>query len=472
VIENLESDIRAAPRNARPAADVLEMIGWTPLVRLNRVTEGIRTPVYGKAEFMNPGGSLKDRIGPAIVEAAERDGRLRPGGTIVEGTSGNTGVGLCLAAAVKGYRCIFTIPDKMSQEKVRLLKAFGAEVIVTPTAVPPDHPDSYTEMAKRIARETPNAVLADQFYNQANPEAHYQTTGPEIWAQSDGRVSHYVSAAGTGGNLTGVGRYLKERRDTVRIVGGDPVGSILRGYADTGTKSEGAPYKVEGIGQDKIPGTLDMSVVDEWREVDDRTAFAMARRLTREEGLFVGGSAGLIAHVALDIAREVDDPDACVVFLLCDTGERYLSKLYNDEWMRENRMIEPSRVTVGEMVTGKGSGTPGRLVAVEPATPVRRALALITEHNVSQLPVIADGDCVGHISEATLMSRVLESPTLLDEAVQELMDAPLPVVDPQVDLAGVTHLLSRQNPAVLVRRDGALSGIVTRYDVLKYLTGA
>jgi cystathionine beta-synthase len=458
------------PRNLRPAASVLDTIGWTPLVRLNRVTAGIRTPVYAKAEFMNPGGSLKDRIGPAIIEAAEREGRLRPGGTVVEGTSGNTGIGLCLAAAVKGYRCIFTIPDKMSQEKVRLLKAFGAEVIVTPTAVPPDHPDSYTETAKRIARETPNAILADQFYNPANPEAHYQTTGPEIWQQTEGRVSHYVSAAGTGGNITGIGRYLKEQNPSVRIVGGDPVGSILRGYASTGLAAEGTPYKIEGIGQDKIPGTLDMDIVDDWREVDDRTSFAMARRLTREEGLFVGGSAGLIAHVALQVAREADDPDACVVFLLCDTGERYLSKLYSDEWMRENRMIEPARLTVADMVSGKADSAPQSLVAVEPSTPVRRALSLITEHNISQLPVVADGDCVGHVSEATLMSRVIETPTLLDQQVQDLMDAPLPVVDPHVDLTSVTHLLSRQNPAVLVRREGVLAGIITRYDVLKYLT--
>jgi cystathionine beta-synthase len=466
----IETTGAQAPRNLRPAASVLEMIGWTPLVRLNRVTAGIRTPVWAKAEFMNPGGSLKDRIGPAIVEAAERDGSLRPGGTIVEGTSGNTGVGLCLAAAVKGYRCIFTIPDKMSQEKVRLLRAFGAEVIVTPSAVPPDHPDSYTETAKRIARETPNAVLANQFYNQANPDAHYATTGPEIWTQTEGRVTHYVSAAGTGGNISGVGRYLKERNPAVRVIGGDPVGSILQGYATTGLKGEGAPYKVEGIGQDKIPGTLDMDIVDEWRSVDDRTALNMARRLTREEGLFVGGSAGLIAHAALQVAREVDDPEACVVFILCDTGERYLSKIYSDDWMRENRMIEPSRVTAGDMVGGKGDGAPDRLVAVEPGTPVRRALSLITQYNISQLPVVADGDCVGHVSEATLMSRVLESPTALDQLVQDLMDPPLPVVDPHIDLGNVTHLLSRHNPAVLVRREGALVGIVTRYDVLKYLT--
>jgi cystathionine beta-synthase len=457
--------------HTRPYDSVLDLVGWTPLVRMRRVAEGIRTPVYGKLEFMNPGGSVKDRIGPAIIEAAEASGELRPGGTIVEGTSGNTGVGLALAATTKGYRCIFTIPDKMSQEKVRLLKAFGAEVIVTPTAVPPDHPDNYVVMARRIASETPNAILANQFYNQANPKAHYRTTGPEIWEQTEGRVTHFVSAAGTGGTITGVGRYLRERNPSVRIVGGDPVGSIIRGYSETGTVGEAAPYKMEGIGQDKIPGTLDMSMVDEWRSVDDRTAFALARRLTREEGLFVGGSTGLIAHVALQIAREIDDPDACIVFIMCDTGERYLSKLYNDEWMRENQLIEPSRVNAGVMVEMKDMGAPGEVVSVQPDTLVRRALALITEHNISQLPVVVDGDCIGHISEPNLMAHVMEDPGALDHPIQEMMDAPLPVVDSHLDLQAVTRLLTRQNPAVLIRRDGALSGIITRYDVLRYMTG-
>ncbi len=459
-------------RHERPYAGVLDVIGWTPLIRLHSVTRRIRTPVYGKAEFMNPGGSVKDRIGPAIIEAAETDGSLRPGGMIVEGTSGNTGVGLALAATNKGYNCIFTIPDKMSQEKVRLLKAFGAEVIVTPTAVPPDHPDNYVEMAKRLARETPNAILANQFYNQANPEAHYRTTGPEIWEQTEGKITHFVAAAGTGGTLTGVGRYLREQKEGVRIIGGDPVGSILRSYAETGAAPEGTPYKVEGIGQDKIPGTLDLSVVDEWRSVDDRSAFAMARRLTREEGLFVGGSSGLIAHVALEIAREIDDPDACIVLVLCDTGERYLSKLYNDEWLRENRLIDPERITAGAMVGEKEDHTLRELVAVEASTRVRDALTFVTGHNISQLPVLAEGDCVGHVSESTLMARVLEDPTVLDQPVQDLMDAPLPVVDSHVDLPAVTRLLSRQNPAVLVRRDGAISGIITRFDVLRYVTGA
>jgi cystathionine beta-synthase len=464
------TDVVAAPaRNQRPYENVLETIGWTPMIRLNSVNRGIRTPVYAKAEFMNPGGSLKDRVGPAIIEAAERDGSLKPGGTIVEGTSGNTGVGLALAAAIKGYRCVFTISDKFSQEKVRLLKAYGAEVIVTPAAVPPDHPDNYVMMAKRIAAETPNAIYANQFYNQANPEAHYRTTGPEVWEQTEGRVTHYVSAAGTGGNLTGVGRYLKERKPGVRIIGGDPVGSILRHYAETGEKPETSPYKVEGIGQDKIPGTLDMSVVDEWRSVDDRTSLTMARRLTREEGLFVGGSSGLLAHVALEIAREVDDPDACVVFILCDTGERYLSKVYSDEWMRENQMLEPARVSAGDVVRGKSVGAPPSLVSVAPETSVRQALSFITQHDISQVPVIAEGDCVGHLFEATLMGKVLENTAVLDKSVQHLMDPPLPVVDSHVELAGITRLLSK-NPAVLVRRDGLLAGIVTRRDILRYVT--
>src|SRR6266550_1712136 len=345
-------------RNARPYDSVLDTIGWTPLIRLHRITRGIRTPVYGKAEFFNPGGSVKDRIGMPIIEQAEREGRLKPGGTIVEGTSGNTGVGLAIAAALKGYKCIFTMPDKMSQEKVRLLKAFGAEVIITPTAVPPDHPDSYVVMAKRIASETPNAVLADQFYNEANPEAHYATTGPELWEQSEGRITHFVAAAGTGGTLTGVGRYLKEKNPKIRIISGDPVGSILAEYwrSHGKTITEGVPYKIEGIGQDKIPGTLDMSIIDEYHTVSDKESFTMARRLTREEGLFSGGSSGLITAVALKVAREANDPNGFVVTVLCDTGERYLSKLYSDEWMRENQMLDSPKLNLHH-VLGRKNGS-------------------------------------------------------------------------------------------------------------------
>ncbi|HWV57640.1 MAG TPA: pyridoxal-phosphate dependent enzyme, partial [Longimicrobiales bacterium] len=359
--------------------------------------------------------------------------------------------------------------DKMSQEKVRLLKAFGAQVIVTPTAVPPDHPDNYIQVAKRLARETPGAILADQFYNPVNPEAHYHTTGPEIWEQTEGRITHLVAAAGTGGTISGVGKYLKERNPAIRVIAGDPVGSVFANYARTGKLGEGHPYKVEGIGNDKLPSTLWFDVIDEFHTLSDREAFHMARRLTREEGLFVGGSSGLIVQLAVRVAREVDDPDACIVCVLPDTGERYLSKLYNDEWMRENRLIEPERLTAGSVAAGKDSGAPA-LVTVDPATTVRQALALINQHNISQLPVIRDNQCIGSVAEPTLMARVIEDPSVLERPVETLMDSPFPVVDAELDMADVTRLLTRQNPAVLVAREGKLAGIVTRYDVVRYLT--
>jgi cystathionine beta-synthase len=461
-------------RHRTPYESVLDTIGWTPLIRLGRVGRAVRTPLYGKAEFFNPGGSVKDRIGLPIVEAAERSGALRPGGTIVEGTSGNTGVGLAIAAAMKGYRCIFTMPDKMSQEKVRLLRAFGAEVIVTPTAVPPDHPDNYVEAAKRIAKERPGAVLANQFYNQANPDAHYATTGPELWEQTGGRITHFVAAAGTGGTLSGVARYLKEKNPKVQIVAADPQGSILAGLWLQGrdpnaANPQGAPYKVEGIGQDKLPGTLDLSLLDDYVTVNDRDAFAMARRLTREEGLFVGGSAGLITHAALQLARRLDDPEACVVSFLCDTGERYLSKLYNDEWMRENQLLEPDRATLAQLLNAKHGGEPMPLVSTAPGALVRQAIGLMKLHDVSQLPVMDDDRPVGSVTEYFLTERALESTRFLDATVGEVMAEPFPVVGAEEPVEAVTKLLTRTTPALLVADGGAVQGIVTRSDLLQFL---
>ena len=459
----------SAPRNARPFDNVLDTIGWTPLIRLNRVTDGARTPVYAKAEFFNPGGSVKDRIGLAMIEAAEKEGRLKRGGVIVEGTSGNTGVGLAIAAAIKGYHCIFTMPDKMSQEKVRLLKAFGADVIVTPTAVPPDHPDNYVQTAKRIVAETPGAILADQFYNPVNPDVHYHTTGPEIWDQTEGRVTHLIASAGTGGTVSGAGKFLKEKNPKLKVITGDPAGSIFANYKKTGEKGEGAPYKVEGIGNDKLPSTLWFDVIDEIRTIGDRDAFTYGRRLTREEGLFVGGSAGLIVKVARDVAHEVDDPNALIVCILPDTGERYLSKMYNEEWLHENRLIEPDRVTARDLVARKEGDAPA-LVTVTRDTATREALALITQYGISQLPVCDDGECVGSVAESTLMGKIIEDPGVLDRPVSTLMDAAMPVIEGDVPMANIGRLLTRHNPAVLIRTDGKLSGIVTRFDMVQYLT--
>ncbi len=460
-----------AERHPKPYSSVLELIGWTPLVRLNSVTDGSRTPVYVKCEFMNPGASIKDRIGLAMLEAAERDGSLRPGGTIVEATGGNTGLALAMAASLKGYRCICTMPDKMSNEKVKLLRAFGAEVIITPTAVPPDHPDHYLQKARSITAETPGAVMADQFYNEANPDAHYHSTGREIWEQSEGRVTHFVASAGTGGTVTGVGRYLKEKNSDVRIIGIDPEGSMIAPFFNTGEKVEGHPYKVEGIGNDKIPGTLDLDVVDEFRMLDDGASFRMARRLTREEGLFGGGSSGLLVQGAVDVAKELDDPDAFVVSIVCDWGERYLSKLYDDDWMRENGFLErPRRSTAAEVLSTKDSPL-GALITVEPTTPVRMALSTITAHNIGQLPVILEGDCVGSTTEARLLTQVIEDPSILDKPIESVMRPPFPVVDGHVDSEEVRHLLGRDNAACLVRANGDLVGIITRYDVVRTLTG-
>jgi cystathionine beta-synthase len=460
----------SSPQHLEPYESVLETVGWTPLIRLARLGAGVRTPVYAKAEYVNPGGSVKDRIGLAIIEDAERRGDLRPGGTIVEGTSGNTGVGLAIAAALKGYRCVFTMPDKMSQEKVRLLKAFGAEVVITPTAVPPDHPDNYVMKAKQIVKETPGSILANQFYNDINPEAHYATTGPEIWEQTKGRVTHLVAGAGTGGTVSGAGKYLKEKNRGIKVVAGDPIGSLYTHYHRTHKLGDGHPYKVEGIGGDKIPTTIWFDWIDEFRQVSDRASLMMARRLAREEGILAGGSTGLNVALALDIAREVDDPSALVVTILCDTGERYLSKVFNDEWMQENQMLDMPRTTVEQLLERRPHDSPP-LVSVAPAAAVRQALNLMNTWGVSQIPVVEEGRSVGGLVEGTLMTRALAQPALLDRPVREVMEPPFPEVEANYPTDRLGAMLTRESPAALVRKDGKLVGIVSRYDVLQQLIG-
>ncbi len=448
---------------------ILDVIGNTPLVRLHRITAKAKGLILAKIEYVNPGGSSKDRIGVSIVEEAEREGRLRPGGTIVESTSGNTGVGLALVASVKGYRTVFTLPDKMSMEKIRLLRAFGAEVIVTPTAVPHESPESYTEVAKRIVRETPNSILADQYYNPKNPESHYATTGPEIWEQTGGQIDYFVCGIGTGGTITGAGKYLKEKNPAVKIIGVDPKGSVFREYFYTGKMNpQLKTYKVEGIGQDYIPGVLDFSVVDEIVEADDRESFLMSRRLTREEGLMVGGSSGTAVAGLMKISDRFQDDDVVVV-LLPDSGERYLTKLYNDDWMREYGFLVPEKITAQYLLERKGAKA-HKVVGIGPREFVRKAVDLFREHDISQMPVLENGSSVGSLMDHPLMLNVLSRPEILDQRVETVMQPRFPSVSPAALIEEVIRLMTTKgNYAVLVEKENEISGILTRYDVIEFL---
>lgn len=448
---------------------ILDTVGGTPLVRIREVAKGLPCPVLGKVEFFNPGGSVKDRIGLAMVEDMERRGRLKPGGTIVECTSGNTGLGLAMVAAVKGYRAAFCMPDKVSSEKVNLLKAFGAEVFLSPTAVEPTHPDSYYSVAKRIASERAGAVLMDQYNNPANPAAHYATTGPELWKQTAGRITHFVAGMGTGGTISGTGRYLKDQNHEVQVIGADPVGSILKHYKETGKTTEARTYKIEGVGEDFIPGALDFSVVDRAIACDDWNGLNTARRLAREDAIFVGGSAGMAAWVALEVAKDCG-PDDLVVVLLPDTGERYLTKVHNDEWMRDNHLLDLSATRVAGLVSGKAPRL-RQLISVESGQPLRRALTLIEQHDVSQLPVTRGADVVGTLEEGEVLRTALANPDRLEKQVDEFMAPPLPIVDGSEPADVVTRLLASRNAAVLVRHGGAVSGILTRYDMLQFIAG-
>jgi cystathionine beta-synthase len=443
----------------------LDAMGNTPLVRLRKVTRGVRPSILAKLEMLNPGGSVKDRIGLRMIEAAERAGALGPGGTIVEPTSGNTGHGLAIAAAIKGYRCIFVMPDKMSQEKVALLRAYGAEVVITPTAVAPESPESYYRVADRLTEEIPGAFQPNQYFNQENPAAHYETTGPEIWEQTEGKIDVLVLGIGTGGTVTGTGRYLKERKPDLMIVGADPEGSLFSG-------DEARPYLVEGIGEDFWPETLDPSLVDRYIRVSDRDSFKTARAITRQEGILVGGSSGTALFAALQVAREMDE-SATMVVIFPDTGRNYLSKLYSDTWMLQYGFIErPEAVRVEEVLETKAGELPP-VVSVGAHQNVRQAVDALQEHGISQAPVARDdsgevSSLVGSIRERTLLDRIFRDPDSLQGDVAEVMGPPLPLVETN-DPIEVAFERLQTGPAVVVTKDGRALGVLTRSDLLEFL---
>ena len=441
--------------------NILEGIGKTPLVRLNRITRDFTSEIFVKAEFLNPGGSVKDRIGLAMIEAAEREGLLKTGGTIVEATAGNTGVGLALVAAIKNYRCIFVMPDKMSQDKINLLKSYGAEVIITPTSVPPDSPESYNGVADRLAKEIPGAYRPNQFANPNNPLAHYLTTGPEIWEDSRGRVEVFVAAMGTGGTISGTSKYLKEKNPNIFIVGADPEGSILSGDSP---KS----YKVEGIGEDFIPETFNRQVVDEMIRVSDKESFNTARRLAKEEGLLVGGSSGTAVAAALKYARRLKK-SAYIVALLPDTGRNYLSKMYSDAWMQENGFWEGKEIRmikIKAIVAQKKDLPP--MISVHPRDILSKAVKLMHEYNISQLPVIDHGKVVGSLNEASLMKLLHDGVEFTKQRILAVMAKPLPTLDEEIDVSEAYRLLLSGTTGIIATRNEVPIGVITRADLINH----
>jgi cystathionine beta-synthase len=399
-----------------------------------------------------------------MVDAAEREGTLKPGGTIIEATSGNTGIGLALAAAVRGYRCIFVMTEKASVEKVRYLKALGADVVVVPATAKPGTPDHYVETARRIARETPNSFYPDQYSNPNNPEAHYRTTGPELWEQTEGRITHFVCGLGTGGSISGTGRFLKEKNPDIRVVGADPYGSVFKTFKETGRTHEATPYLVEGIGQEVVPPNVHMRYVDEIVNVTDRESFEMSRQLGRKEGIFCGGSTGTNLAAALKVARGLDE-SGVVVFIVCDTGEHYLTKHHSDEWLKEKQLLEPQKMTAGLISSTKAVGDRPRVLSVAPTATVTEALAQMDKHGVTQMPVIEEGKSVGSVRENRLLAKVLGDRDLLGAPVSQLMEPGFPVIDVDSSSTDVTRQLHR-HPAVLVEEFGRITGIITRHDML------
>ncbi|MCL6623341.1 MAG: pyridoxal-phosphate dependent enzyme [Fimbriimonadales bacterium] len=445
---------------------VLETIGKTPLIKLNRIGKGLPPEIYVKAEMFNPGGSVKDRIAIKMIEDAERRGLIKPGATIIEATSGNTGIGLAIVARLKGYQLICTTNDKQSREKIDLLKAFGAEVVVCPTAVAPDDPRSYYSVAKKLAEEIPNSYYPNQYYNPSNPQAHYETTGPEIWEDTEGRIDAFVAGMGTGGTITGVGKFLKEKKPSVKIVGADPVGSLYYEYFHKGTIGEAHTYLVEGIGEDILPATMDFSVLDDVIQVTDKESFLWARKLVKEEGIFAGGSSGSALAAGIRYAERMK-PGEVMVILLPDTGTRNLGKVYNDEWMKENRFLEaPIRATSGDIAKNKPPQLPS-LIFLSPADKASRGREILKKYDISQVPVIENGEIIGTFTEDRLIDELMLGKNMEDLYVREIMDPPLPVVSPEATLDEITTIIPKKSPAVLIRHPDGRWDILTKYDIIQ-----
>src|SRR5215471_426989 len=447
--------------------NILEAVGRTPLIRLNRMGKDLKPQIWIKAEMLNPGGSVKDRIGITMIDQAEKKGLLKPGGTIIEGTSGNTGLGLALVAAVRGYKCVFTTTDKQSKEKVDLLKALGAEVIVCPTAVEPEDPRSYYSVAKKLAREIPNSYYPNQYDNPMNPEAHYQTTGPEIWEDSQGKITHFVCGLGTGGTISGAGKYLKEKNPAIQIVGVDPYGSLYYDFVKTGTTIKAKTYVVEGIGEDFFPTTMNLKILDDIIQVNDEEFFVAARRLAKLEGLFTGGSGGGCMSGALRLAKNLG-PNDFVVALLPDTGMRYLSKVYNDEWMRERGYVDAAmQITAAEVVKAKhAAGKVRELVIARPYQTVFHALKSMQDQDISQIPVFEENSPIGTIYEDQILTLALQGKDLRKLNVSEVMDKTLPMVPKNGPVERITHILSHENPAIFVDMGNSHFEILTKYDLM------
>jgi cystathionine beta-synthase len=448
-------------------ATILSFIGDTPLLRLHRIADPSGALLWVKPEFLNPAGSIKDRMALYIIEKAEREGKLKPGGTIIENTSGNTGMGVAMVAAVKGYKAIFTIPDKMSSEKINTLKAYGAKVIVTPTNVPADSPQSYYETAKRLHRETPGSFYLNQYHNPDNIEAHYHTTGPEIWEQTKGKIDYLVAGIGTGGSLSGAGRFLKEKNPNLKIVAVDPRGSVFYDYWKSGKLPTPEVYKVEGIGEDMLVEALDMTVIDEMFQVDDGQCFRMARRLTTEEGLFAGGSSGGAAHVAVEVARKAGKGKN-VVCILPDSGTRYLSKIYSDEWMRDNGFLQaaPSLGKVQDMLASMSRS----VITAAPSDTVIEVIERMKQHDISQLPVMANGVPTGLISEVDLLNYMVLGKQRISDPVGPLASEELFTVSPEISVEQLAEKFALdRRPAAAVVQDGRLVGMLTKIDIIDFL---